>query len=405
MTFGGTTMKKMTKLLSLVLAVMMLAVYAVGCAPKASEEKTEAAEPETIVSEDTAADSEEETTDENGTHTVTDGKGNEVEVPNKIERVAIISSMPLASVYCMVAGDNQKIVGLTAASKNAAVNSFLTRIVDDLDEISTDFSKDGSVNVEEVLLLEPDVVFYNTNNASDCEAVEKLKNMGIACVGFSTTIGDNNTVGTFQAWVKLLGEVLGESLQADAIVKYGEDVQKMVADKVAALSDEERKSAIILSNYANNTITCAGSTFGRYWLGAIGAENPSTGLETPTAEVNLEQLYQWDPEVIFLNSFSAYTAEDILNNTAGEGQDWSGITAVKNGKVYKMPLGMYYWFPPCSDSPLALQWLAKNLYPELFSDLDMDAVICDYYSEFYGIELTEEDLNTLYNPPAESAWQ
>ena len=38
MTFGGTTMKKMTKLLSLVLAVMMLAAYAVGCAPKASEE-------------------------------------------------------------------------------------------------------------------------------------------------------------------------------------------------------------------------------------------------------------------------------------------------------------------------------------------------------------------------------
>ena len=40
-----------------------------------------------------------------------------------------------------------------------------------------------------------------------------------------------------------------------------------------------------------------------------------------------------------------------------------------------------------------------------WNDLDMDAVIRDYYSEFYGIELTEEDLNTLYNPPAESAWQ
>ena len=38
-----------------------------------------------------------------------------------------------------------------------------------------------------------------------------------------------------------------------------------------------------------------------------------------------------------------------------------------------------------------------------FSDIDMDAEIKEYYSRFYGIELTDEDLEKLYNPPAESA--
>ena len=47
--------------------------------------------------------------------------------------------------------------------------------------------------------------------------------------------------------------------------------------------------------------------------------------------------------------------------------------------------------------------MAKTLYPELFEDVDLDQVICDYYSEYYGIELTQDDLATLYAPPAESA--
>ena len=102
-------------------------------------------------------------------------------------------------------------------------------------------------------------------------------------------------------------------------------------------------------------------------------------------------------------SFSPFTAEEVATGNAIPGHDWSGLTAVRNGELYKMPLGMYYWFPPCSDSPLSLQWLAQKLYPELFEDLDMDAEIKDFYQRFYGVTLTDEDLNTLYNPPAESA--
>ena len=33
----------------------------------------------------------------------------------------------------------------------------------------------------------------------------------------------------------------------------------------------------------------------------------------------------------------------------------------------------------------------------------MDAEIKNYFQNFYGVTLTDEDLNTLYNPPAESA--
>ncbi len=36
--------------------------------------------------------------------------------------------------------------------------------------------------------------------------------------------------------------------------------------------------------------------------------------------------------------------------------------------------------------------MAKLLQPEVFADLDLVQEIEDYYQEFYGIELTDEDV-------------
>lgn len=374
----------MKKTIAMILALVMMFSALAGCAAPAGTDT----QPQT----ETAAA-------ESGFRTVVDDTGREIRVPAQIERIAIISTMPLCSVYCMAGGDPGKIVGLTPSSKNAAVNSFLNRVAD-LERVSTAFAGE-TVNVEEVMNLQPDVVFYNSSNAADCEAVVKLEALGVPCVGFTTTI--SSTIETLNVWATQIGQVLGTEMKADEIVAYGKEVEQLVTERVAQIPEADRRSALILANYNASSISAAGMTFGRYWLSTIGADNVAIELEQKVSPVSLEQIYEWDPEVLFLNSFSAFTAEDLMNNTAIEGHDWSGLTAVRNGDVYKMPLGMYYWFAPCSDSPLALLWLAKHLYPELFEDVDMDAEIKDYFQRFYGVTLTDADLEVLYNPPAESA--
>ena len=378
----------MKKMISFLMAGVMSLSLLAGCASSEPASSAPTASSQTGTTEAEAA-----------TRVVVDDTGREITVPAQIDRIAIISTMPLCSVYCMAGGDPDKIVGLTPSSKNAAVNSFLNRVAD-LEDVSTAFAGE-TVNVEEVMNLEPDVVFYNSSAPADCAAVEKLEALGVPCVGFTTTI--SSTIETLNVWATQVGQVLGTEMQADEIVSYGKEVEKMVMDRVSQIPEAERRSALILANYNSSAISAAGATFGRYWLATIGADNVAIELEQKVNPVSLEQIYEWDPEVLFLNSFSAFTAEDLMNNTAIPGHDWSGLTAVQNGDVYKMPLGMYYWFAPCSDSPLALQWLAKHLYPELFEDIDMDAEIKDYFQNFYGVTLTDEDLNTLYNPPAESA--
>lgn len=44
------------------------------------------------------------------------------------------------------------------------------------------------------------------------------------------------------------------------------------------------------------------------------------------------------------------------------------------------------WGNPTPESmALGEIWLAKTLYPDHFQDVDMDALVNDYYKTFYGV--------------------
>ncbi|MCR4626264.1 MAG: ABC transporter substrate-binding protein [Treponema sp.] len=332
--------------------------------------------------------------EENKTHIVVDHKGNEVELPVKIERVVIISPMPLPSIYCLYMGGVDKLVGMHPTSMAAAENSYLKNVYPDVVNVPTNFVKNGAVNVEELLKLKPDVVFYI---ASDKTLEESLKNAGIKGFAFSTSVAAFNTIETYANWIQKFGEIFGDTGRADSIIKHGREVEKFINSKLYGLKEEEKPSVFMLYNYDSTGMKTSGVNFyGDYWINAGGGRNVAGELSGMPA-VSMEQVYKWNPEYIFITNFSPYLPEDLYNNSI-EGYDWSQINAVKNHRVYKFPLGMYRWYPPSSDTPLALKWMAKTLHPELFSDMDMNKEVTEYFKEFYGANLTAEDLKAIFNP-------
>ena len=114
----------------------------------------------------------------------------------------------------------------------------------------------------------------------------------------------------------------------------------------------------------------------------------------------MEQIYKWNSDIILITTMTETTAEDILNNSI-EGQDWSQIEAVKNGKDFKEPLGVFHWFPPSGDAPLMAKWMAQTLHPDLFT-YSMSDEIKLYYENFYGYKLTQEQIDGILtsNPEA-----
>ena len=333
------------------------------------------------------------------TRTIVDQVGNTVHLPEKIERVVIASVWPLASVYCQMFGTD-KLVGLDPAIVSAAENSMLIQIAPDIGSIETGFSKNGNLNAEELLALDPDVVLYASGVMADYDIATQA---GIPAVGFSLSIKDYNAVETIHTWIEQLAAVMGvEPEDNSKYVEYGRRIQQLVADRIATIPEEQRPRAMFIHRYDNATLAVPGTgTWADYWITASGARNVGAD-NAGTPSVSMEQVYSWNPDRIYITNFNDALPEDLYSNALG-GHDWSTVKAVQDQQVKKIPLGIYRWYVTNTDSPLMLLWMAKQHHPDLFADIDMDQVTADFYKEFYNLELTAADLQSIWNPPREAA--
>ena len=73
-----------------------------------------------------------------------------------------------------------------------------------------------------------------------------------------------------------------------------------------------------------------------------------------------------------------------------ENEQWASLQAVKNGKVLPMPNGISRWGHFSSlETPLAVLWTAKTVYPERFEDIDMKTVTRDFYKQSFDWDLDD----------------
>ena len=367
---------KTLKLLVLMLALAMsMAAFASCGSSEPAEESSEAA-PETI--------------------TVTDHADKQVEVPADIQRIAVCDIYPLPSVLAVFFDSADKIVGMPEASMTAAQNGLLGQLYPEILNADTGYYDGQTVNLEELAKLEPDVVFYS---ASSTEIGDQLTNAGFAAVGISVNKWDYNCIETLNNWISLLSQMFPDSDKAAIVEKKSNEMYDMVQERVKDIPDEERANAFFLFQYSDTTLLTSGQQFfGQWWADAIGAKNVATELSTDNSvAVNMEQVYEWNPDLIFMTNFNTYYPDDLYNNTV-EGYDWSAVKAVQDKRVFKMPLGMYRSYTPGVDCPVTLLWMAKTAYPEKFEDVDVIAEAKAYYKEVFGIELSDEQAQSIFEP-------
>ena len=390
----------MKRLLCIILTgVMVLA--SVGCGSKTKEQKsveTTAAETEETKAEETEAEATEET--KTGTHVIVDHLGIEVEVPYEVNRIAVGNILPLPSVLTVFFDSAEKIVGMSPNSMSAAENGLLGELYPDILKAETGYMNGTDINLEELMKLEPDIVLYS---ASQPEQGEQLRNAGFAAVALSVNKWEYNAIETLNQWIGLLSEIFPDNDKTEVVAKHSDEIYNMVQERVADIPEEERERVFFLFKYSDTDMETSGSKFfGQFWADAVGAVNVAEEITTDNqVAANMEQVYKWNPTIIFITNFTAAQPDDLYNNTIGN-YDWSAVDAVKNQKVYKMPLGMYRSYTPGADTPVTLLWFAKNTYPELFEDIDMIQETKDYYKEVFGVELTDDQASAVFEPNAEA---
>ena len=173
----------------------------------------------------------------------------------------------------------------------------------------------------------------------------------------------------------------------------------MIQEKINTIAAEDRKRVLFLFQYNDSSIITSGKNFfGQWWADASGCINVAKELEKDNAvPTNLEQIYAWDPEMIFLTNFTTALPADLYENKIGS-YNWSEVKAVKDKEVYKMPLGMYRTYTPGIDTPITLLWFAKTAYPEVFADVDLIKETREYYKDIFGVDLTDDQIKSIYNP-------
>ncbi|MEG1798996.1 MAG: ABC transporter substrate-binding protein, partial [Synergistaceae bacterium] len=156
---------------------------------------------------------------------VTDNLDNKVEVPEKIERIAVAGIFPFPSVLSVFLGSAEKIVGIPPVSMSAAKSGLLGEIFPEILKAETGYTNGDDLNIEELMKLKPDVVFYSSGNT---EWTKMLKNAGIPGVAISPRKWDYDVLKTYDAWIALLSEMFPKSDKAAVVSEYSRSVYEKI---------------------------------------------------------------------------------------------------------------------------------------------------------------------------------
>jgi iron complex transport system substrate-binding protein len=276
-------------------------------------------------------------------------------------------------------GGGDKMVAVRPFTKQ---NKWVTKIEPEIKNLP--MIKGWAPNNEDILNWNPDLVFVFP------EHLKITKKIDIPSI-----VAEASTMKETKEAISIICKSLGLEDQADEILSYWEEKEEMLQSETSDIEDKKR---VYLTTSADGLTTgTKGSSFDEMIKKAGGvnvAENATGSSEGfRSVKISSEQLLTWDPEVILIDQGTGQTPENFMSNPI-----WDGLEAVEKEQVYMVPKGVFWWSRPGAEHILGSQWLAKELYPNEFSDLNMEEITKDFYSDFYGYDLSEEEVSSLLNP-------
>ncbi len=317
---------------------------------------------------------------ESTTRVFTDSCGREVTVPADIQKIAV--SGPLAQIVVFAIAPD-KMVGVANAWDETA-SQYIDQKYLDLPLLGQLYGGKGELNLETLLSADPDVVIdVGEPKSTIVEDLDGLQEQtGIPFVHIDAYLASMDET------YAMLSDLLAMPNEGQALADYC----RAAYDKVKAIVDGvEKADALYVTGEEGLNVIAQGS----YHAEVIDMLcNNLAVVDEPSSkgtgnEVDMEQILNWNPSIVFFAPGSIY-------GTVADNENWQTIPAVKDGKYYEVPFGPYNWmgFPPSVQRILGMQWMAKVLYPEA-ADYDMYEVAQTYFQLFYHYELTVDQYNAL----------
>jgi iron complex transport system substrate-binding protein len=222
------------------------------------------------------------------------------------------------------------------------------------------------VNIEALLRLKPDLVVTWTFKP---EQVRFMEQRGFPVVGVYP-----DSIAELYDVMRFLGRAFQREDRMDRAIGEMEALFRLVGERVSRIPEAQRKRVLYIGSKPTTASGQVGVT--NDMIALIGARNPASVLQQRNADVPLEKIIAWDPDVIIIWGNAHYDASDLTNDPR-----WRLIPAVRKGQVYKAP-EWSTWSPRLA--PYAL-WMAAITYPEQFKDIAADKVVNEFHRKVFGV--------------------
>jgi iron complex transport system substrate-binding protein len=313
------------------------------------------------------------------TRVIADMTGNRIRVPDPLTRVALFGGPTGQLAYILGARDK-----LCAVTNTLKGSELLLAFDPSVMDLPGPRSTNGHINIEELLLADPQLVIAGNMDGS---IVEKKTHIPVAYTESSMDHG----VDLLKDEIRFYATVFQKQARGENYIAYLEKTLDFVKSRTADIPQAERKK--VFNGYGpKHLVTLGGDTFMYERIhtagcidatAGISSAGKQEGLHSGLTEVSMEKVLGWNPDILVIDTGNP---EELYDDPR-----WQAIKAVRTRQVYRQPVGIFIWDRPTAEAAvLCPLWLAKTAYPERFADVDLVAEVQNFYRETMHFDLSDE---------------
>ena len=273
-------------------------------------------------------------------------------------------------------------------NRSQTTKNFLTAI---FPESAGKVNLEKDAGAEQIAALHPDLVILKTSMAEEIGAGLETLSIPILYVSLES-------IPEIETDIRNMGRVMGDDERAQEILSLYTERTESIMGKVDQ-NETEMKDVLLLqysedngevsfevppaSWLQTNLVEMAGGN--PVWIDAVEGGGWAT--------VNMEQIANWNPDVIFVINYFGNSVETVTQLQQNE--VWQQLDATQNGELYGFPGDFISWDQPDARWILGFEWLAMKINPETFQDYDFMGSVMDFYQDFYGVEENTINENIL----------
>ena len=339
-----------------------------------------------------------------GSITVTDMIGRQVPVtPGSYQRVVCIGAGALR-MYSYI-GDMSLLCGVedidnTTLSQRPQMFDSVARpyqlayseVLNKLPSCGVGGPMAQAAEAEKILACEPDIVI------SEFEDVEKenalQEQLGVPVITLKAG-SDGVFDPAFSGSMELLGKVFGKEQRAAELISFVAREKAAIEARVADIAEENKPNVYIcgLGNWGTTNHLTTAESYVSFRIAGVKNVVSDLGLQGigPIEEEKFVELSQ-SIDIMIMDAAAVKNIKPLYQE---DPTMFDTCKAWNNGEVYlEMAYNAYY-----TNFEIALinTWfVAKTVYPELFTDIDMTAKTNEVTKQFLGKEMAQE----IFSQPA-----